>query len=96
MAKKQSTRRRSTPSTKPHPAALALAIDAQRRQLFQVSATLAALSCALDDVSVPGHEADAPDFSYATDALIAQVSSVCTALDPTTLRLGASTRAVQP
>lgn len=90
MATAKSTRRRRPSPSKILSRRLSLAIDAQRLQLFQVSATLAALGGVLHDVSVPGHETDAPDLTHVTDALIAQLDRVCTELDPTTLQLDAT------
>ena len=81
------TRRHRRSPSKLSPRRLALAIDAQRQQLFQVSATLACLGGVLDEVYVPGHETDAPDLAHVADALIAQLDRVCTELDPTTLDL---------
>lgn len=91
MANRKVYRRRRPSSSKLLSRRLSVAIDAQRRQLFQVSAILAALGGVLHDVSVPGHEVDAPDLAHVADALITQLDRVCTELDPTALQLDDTT-----
>jgi hypothetical protein len=74
--------------------ALALAIDVQRRRLFEVTAILACLGAVLDDVYVPDGPSMAPDLEHVADVLIRMLDGVASALDPTTLQLDVSARGV--
>lgn len=69
-------------------ASIVLAIDVQRRRIFQVSAIAACLGHALEDVSAPGKLA--PELQNVTDAMIQLLDDVVAGLDPTVLNLPTS------
>ncbi len=75
-------------------ARLVLAIEAQRRRMFQVSAIAACLGHALEDVCVPGKLA--PELQNVTDAMIQLLDDAAAGLDPTALRLRARPLAIKP
>lgn len=66
-------------------ARLVLAIEAQRRRMFQVSAIAACLGYSLENVSAPG--VLAPDLQNVTDAMIQLLEDATAGLDPTVLNL---------
>jgi hypothetical protein len=66
-------------------ARLVLAIEAQRRRMFPVSAIAACLGHALEDVCAPGRLA--PELQNVTDAMIQLLDDAAAGLDPTVLRL---------
>jgi hypothetical protein len=92
MAGRKFTRRVSAPM-KPdtdltsRDASLVLAIEAQRRRMFQVSAIAACLGQALEDVCAPGKLA--PELQNVTDAMIQLLDDALTGLDPIVLKLPA-------
>lgn len=99
MAGRKSTRRVSAPrtplvdssakeqATDPtfRDASLALAIEAQRRRLFQVSAIAACLGHAL--VEACARCQLTPDLENVTDAMIQLLDEAAAGLDPTVLKL---------
>jgi hypothetical protein len=90
MAGRKSTRRLSAPrngNTDPgsRGASLVLAIQAQRRRMFQVSAIAACLGHALENVSAPGKLA--AELQNVTDAMIQLVDDAAAGLDPSVLKL---------
>jgi hypothetical protein len=90
MAGRKSTRRVRAPTkvnTDPESrdASLVLAIEAQRRRMFQVSAIAACLGHALEDVCAPGKLA--PELQNVTDAMIQLLDDALAGLDPTVLKL---------
>lgn len=66
-------------------AKLVLAIEAQRRRMFQVSAIAACLGHALQDVCAPGQPA--PELQNVTDVMIRILDDVAAGLDPSALNL---------
>jgi hypothetical protein len=76
-------RRNTDPASRD--ASLVLAIEAQRRRMFQVSAIAACLGHALEDVCAPGKLA--PELQNVTDAMIQLLDDAVAALDPTVLKL---------
>jgi hypothetical protein len=66
-------------------ARLVLAIEAQRRRMFQVSAMAACLGHALADVYAPGKLA--PELQNVTDVMIQLLDDATSGLDPTVLKL---------
>jgi hypothetical protein len=86
MAGRKSTRRANAPE-KPQidSSALELAIQAQRRRMFQVSAIAACLGHSLEDVCAPGMLA--PELQNVTDAMIQLLDDAVAGLDPTVLKL---------
>lgn len=66
-------------------ARLVLAIETQRRRMFQVSAIAACLGHALEDVCAPGRLA--PELQNVTDAMIQLLDDAVAGLDPTVLNL---------
>lgn len=66
-------------------ASLVLAIEAQRRRMFQVSAIAACLGRELEDVCAPGKLA--PEPQNVTDAMIQLLDDAVACLDPIVLKL---------
>ena len=62
-----------------------LAIELQRKRIFQVSAIAACLGHALEDVCAPGKLA--PELQNVTDAMIQLLDDAVAGLDPTVLDL---------
>jgi hypothetical protein len=88
MAGRKFTRRVTAPKrTLDGNARLVLAIEAQRRRMFQVSAIAACLGHALQDVSAPGTLA--PELQNVTDVMIQLLDDAAAGLDPTALNLPA-------
>lgn len=92
MAGRKFTRRVRAPRTRntdlsPRDAGLVLAIEAQRRRMFQVSAIAACLGHALEDICAPGKLA--PELQNVTDAMIQLLDDAVAGLDPTVLKLHA-------
>jgi hypothetical protein len=92
MAGRKSTRRLRAPmkrNTDPPlgDSSLLLAIEAQRRRMFQASAIAACLGRALEDVSAPGKLA--PELQNVTDVMIQLLDDAVAGLDPTVLKLPA-------
>jgi hypothetical protein len=88
MADRKSTRRVTAPKrTLDVDARLVLAIEAQRRRVFQVSAIAACLGHALEDVCAPGTLA--PELQNVTDAMIKLLDDAVAGLDPSVLKLSA-------
>lgn len=88
MAGRKSTRRATAPKrTLDGDTRLVLAIEAQRRRVFQVSAIAACLGHALQDVSAPGTLA--PELQNVTDVMIHLLDDAAAGLDPTVLNLPA-------
>jgi hypothetical protein len=90
MAGRKSTRRLSAPmngNTDPTSTdvKLILAIEAQRRRVFQVSAIAACLGHALEDVCAPGQLA--PELQNVTDVMIRILDDAAAGLDPSALNL---------
>jgi hypothetical protein len=71
--------------SKSRDASLLLAIEAQRRRIFQVSAIAACLGQALEDVCTPGEVA--PELQNVTDAMIHLLDDAAAGLDPTVLNV---------
>lgn len=88
MAGRKSTRRVTAPKrTLDGDTRLVLAIEAQRKRMFQVSAIAACLGHALQDVCAPG--AHAPELQSVTDVMIQLLDDAAAGLDPTVLNLPA-------
>jgi hypothetical protein len=88
MAGRKSTRRVTAPKrTLDGDTRLVIAIEAQRKRMFQVSAIAACLGHALEDVSAPG--ALAPELQNVTDVMIQLLDDAAAGLDPTALKLPA-------
>lgn len=90
MAGRKFTRRVRAPmkpdaDLKSTDASLVLAIEAQRRRMFQVSAIAACLGHALEDVCAPGKLA--PELQNVTDAMIQLLDDAVAGLDPIVLKL---------
>lgn len=90
MAGRKSTRRADAPKksdsvSSSNDARLVLAIEAQRRRMFQVSAIAACLGHSLQDVCAPGKLA--PELQSVTDAMIQLLDDAVAGLDPTVLKL---------
>lgn len=86
MAGRKSTRRGIAPKrTLDGDTKLVVAIEAQRKRVFQVSAIAACLGHALEDFSVPGTLA--PELQNVTDVMIQLLDDAAAGLDPTTLNL---------
>lgn len=90
MAGRKSTRRADAPKNadldpSPDDTTLALAIEVQRRRMFQVSAIAACLGHSLQDVCAPGSLA--PELQNVTDAMIQLLDDAAAGLDPSVLNL---------
>jgi hypothetical protein len=90
MAGRKSTRRLRAPMNgntghTSTDAKLVLAIEAQRRRMFQVSAIAACLGHALQDVCAPGMLA--PELQNVTDVMIRILDDAAAGLDPSALNL---------
>jgi hypothetical protein len=86
MAGRKSTRRVIAPKrTLDGDTRLVLAIEAQRRRMFQVAAIAACLGHALQDVCAPGTLA--PELQSVTDVMIQLLDDAAAGLDPTALNL---------
>ena len=88
MAGRKSTRRVIAPKRTPEgDARLVLAIEAQRKRMFQVSAIAACLGHALQDAAAPSTLA--PELQNVTDVMIQLLDDAAAGLDPTALNLPA-------
>jgi hypothetical protein len=90
MAGRKSTRRLCAPmkrntDLKGGDSSLVLAIEAQRRRMFQVSAIAVCLGHALENVCAPGKLA--PELQNVTDAMIQLLDDAAAGLDPIVLKL---------